>query len=140
MEADPKSAIAYDARGSAWQHKGEYDKALADCAKAVAIDPKHESAYANLGLIYATCPDAKYRDGKKAVENAEKAHQLSEGKIWYYLGTLAAAYAESGDFAKAQKWQEKAIDLAPEVAKPHYRTRLELYKQEKPYHEQPVKK
>ena len=93
-----------------------------------------------MATIYATCPDAKYRDGKKAVENASKAHQLSGGKIWYYLATLAAAHAESGDFAKAQETQGKAIDLAPETAKPNYRTRLELYKQGKPYREPPVSK
>ena len=56
---------------------------------------------------YATCPDDKYRDGKKAVENASKAYQLDDGKHWHCLGTLAAAYAESGDFEKAKEWEAK---------------------------------
>ena len=135
VAADPKSAIAYDCRGNAWRRKGEYGKAIADSVKAVAIDSKHESAYDNLALIYSTCPNAKYRDGQKAVEYANKAHQLSGGKIWYYVATLAAAYAESGDFAKAQEFQAKAIELVPKAAKPNYRTRLELYKQRKSYRE-----
>jgi Flp pilus assembly protein TadD len=93
-----------------------------------------------LAAIYATCPNAKYRDGKKAVENASKAQQLSGGSEYTTLGTLAAAYAESGDFAKAREFQEKAINLAPEKSNQEMRSRLELYKQRKPYHEQPVKK
>jgi tetratricopeptide (TPR) repeat protein len=137
---NPNYAAAYDARGNAWRRKGEYDKAIADSTKTVAIDPNRDSAYYNLALIYATCPDAKYRDGKKAVENAKKAHKLSGGNVWYYLATLAAAHAESGDFTKAQEYQGKAIDLAPEPAKANFRTRLDLYKQGKPYHEEPVNK
>jgi hypothetical protein len=54
--------------------------------------------------------------------------------------TLAAAYAESGDFAKAQEWQTKAIEFVPQKVKPEYLARLELYKQGKPYHAPPVKK
>jgi tetratricopeptide (TPR) repeat protein len=51
------------------------------------------------------------------------------------LDTLAAAYAEAGDFDKAVQWQEKAIELAPEEAKNHYRSRLDLYKSGRPYRE-----
>jgi tetratricopeptide (TPR) repeat protein len=140
LAVDPKCANACVARGCPWGRKGEYDKAIADYTIAVGIDPKGPSAYNSLAWIYATCPDAKYRDGDKAVENANKANQLQGGKCWGYLATLAAAYAESGDFVKAQEWQGKAIELAPEFAKPDYRSRLELYKQGKPYREQPVKK
>jgi hypothetical protein len=53
---------------------------------------------------------------------------------------LAAAHAESGDFAKAREFQDKAIELAPDSFKREWRSRLDLYKQNKPYHAQPVKK
>ncbi len=137
---DRNCVLAYECRGRALRYTGEYAKAIADSTKAAAIDPHCALAYENLGSIYATCPNPKYRDGKKAVENADKANQLSGGKEWNYLGTLAAAYAESSDFAKAQEFQEKAIELAPEKSKKQYRSRLELYKQGKPYHEPRVKK
>ena len=65
---------------------------------------------------------------------------MSGGKDIVVLDILAAAYAESGDFAKAREWEEKAIELAPKEIKQDYRDRLELYKQGKPYHEQPVTK
>ena len=52
------------------------------------------------------------------------------------LDTLAAAFAELGDFASAVKWQSKAIELlADDKTKDDYRTRLKLYERKKPYHE-----
>jgi tetratricopeptide (TPR) repeat protein len=140
LAIDPKNVNAYISRGAVWHAKVKYGEAIADYTKAVAIAPKAHRAYLNLAFIHATCPDAKFRDGKKSVENASKADELTGGKDPAVLHTLAAAYAESGDFAKAQEWQEKAIELAPEEWKKELRARLELYKQGKPYHEPPMKK
>ena len=64
------------------EKKGEYDKAIADYNQAMAIDPNDAHAYNDLAWLHATCPDEKYRDGKKAVENASKAYQLDGGKKW----------------------------------------------------------
>ncbi len=139
LAIDPKNVNSYISRGAVWHAKGEYGKAITDYTKAVAIAPKADRAYLNLAFIYAACPDAKYRDGKKSVESAIKADELTGGKDPAVLHTLAAAYAESGDFAKAQEFQTKAIERAPEQWRPELRARLELYKQGKPYHEPPVK-
>ena len=74
-----------------------------------------------------------------------KAYQLTEGKDAECIDTLAAAYAESGDFEKAKEWEAKAIELAdaeksaPDTQKAEMASRLELYKQGKPYHEEPKK-
>jgi tetratricopeptide (TPR) repeat protein len=67
--------------------------------------------------------------------NAKQAHELDSGKNWYYIDTLAAAYAEDGKFDNAVEWQTKAIELTPEEDKEELRSRLELYKQGKPYRE-----
>ena len=74
------------------------------------------------------------RDGKEAVDSATKACELTEWEKASYLGTLAAAYAEAGDFAAAVKWQTKAIELGKnEKEKEKYGKRLKLYKEKKPY-------
>ena len=54
------------------------------------------------------------------------------------LGTLAAAYAEAGDFAKAVESQERANRLlTDEQAKAIGVERLALFKARKPYHDGP---
>ncbi len=52
------------------------------------------------------------------------------------LDTLAAAYAEAGDFDAAVRWQARAIELlGDESARDRFRSRLELYRARKPYRE-----
>ena len=54
------------------------------------------------------------------------------------IGTLAAAYAEAGGFPKAVEFQGKANELYTEVDdKKKGDWRLELYRQKKPYREEP---
>ncbi len=59
-------------------------------------------------------------------------------KQWDNLDTLAAAYAENGDFEKAKEWEAKAIELALRlVNQAGVLRRLLLYKQGKPWRELP---
>ena len=121
-------------RSYVWAAKKEFDKALSDCNEAVKLDPKNAEAVNSLAWLEATCPDERYRDGKNAVANALYAVQLCGGKDAECADTLAAAYAQSGDFAKAREWETKAIGLTvDEKRKQEYRLRLELYKRGKPY-------
>jgi tetratricopeptide (TPR) repeat protein len=69
-------------------------------------------------------------------ENATKACELTNWKNGRYVGTLAAAYAEAGDFASAIEWQKKAIDLLTEegrpLQQPYFESRLKLYESGQP--------
>jgi tetratricopeptide (TPR) repeat protein len=136
---DPKNAIAHNNRGWAWSNKKEYDKANADYNEAIRLDPKLDWALSNRAWLAATCPDAKYRDGQKAVDDATKLCELTRWQNGGWLDTLAAAYAEKGDFESAVKWQTKARDMASEQEKVVYQSRLVLYKAHKPYRQE-VKK
>lgn len=86
----------------------------------------------------ATSTDERYRNGDRAIEFAERACNLSDWKSAEYLDTLAAAYAEAGDFEHAIEWEQKSMELAPERAalQKGARERLELYRAGKPYHEE----
>jgi tetratricopeptide (TPR) repeat protein len=132
---------AFACRADAWRNKGDYGKALADYEEAVRLTPRFDppdvDVMTNRAWIMAVCPDGKYRDGKKAVELARRACELTDWCQAPYLDTLAAAYAEAGEFQQAVKYQKKALacpDFA-EQQKEAGRKRLKLYEEGKPCRE-----
>jgi tetratricopeptide (TPR) repeat protein len=62
--------------------------------------------------LLATYPDPKARDGTEAVRLAERACALTERRIPALLDTLAAAYAEAGEFSHAISVAEEALNRA----------------------------
>lgn len=136
---DPKLADPYANRGNVLRGRGKYEQAIADFEKAVRLDPTNAAAHNNLAWLRATCPDEKYRDAKAAVEAATKACELSDWKHPDWLDSLAAAYAEAGQFDEAVKTQTLAIDQAPEAQKADMQARLELYRENKPFRDAPAK-
>jgi tetratricopeptide (TPR) repeat protein len=134
IQLDPAYVVPWHLRGVTWQAKKEYAKALADYEKAVQLAGKEPFAsgyYTALALLRAGCPDAKFRDGDKALEAARKAHALTKGAA--SMAALAAAHAELGQFDKAVEWQEKAVAAAPAVAKEQHRDRLKKYQARTPF-------
>jgi Flp pilus assembly protein TadD len=65
-----------------------------------------------LAWLLATYPDPNARDGAEAVRLAAKACELSDRRVPAFLATLAAAYAETGDFPGAVAAGEKALSEA----------------------------
>ncbi|HUT37464.1 MAG TPA: tetratricopeptide repeat protein [Planctomycetota bacterium] len=139
IELRPEDGSAYGERASLYVTMGKNDKALADYSKAVEVSPNDPRVFNSLAWLRATSLDKAFRNGKAAIENATKACELTNWKEAYYLDTLAAAYAEDGQFDEAVKWQTKALadpaflkDVGTqEFAKA--RERLDLYKQKEAY-------
>ena len=71
----------------------------------------------NLAWILATDPDDTIRDAKSALKLSEEVNQKTGHKNFATLDTLAAAQAESGQFAEAVKTINKAIKSARAAGK-----------------------
>lgn len=133
LKLNPRSPITYSNRGAAYMALAQYKKADADLRKAVEMAPNLADASNRLAWFLATCQDKEFRNGEEAVKLAEKAVELSENKDWSFLDTLAAAYAENGDFAKAIATGNKALEMAPEAAKEECKTRLAMFEKKEAY-------
>jgi serine/threonine protein kinase/tetratricopeptide (TPR) repeat protein len=99
-----------------------------------AADAGDVTAANHLAWFLATCPEATSRDGSAAVRYAEMAVAATGGKDPANLDTLAAAYAETGQFTKAREVQQEAMSFLKEDAqKLDYASRLRLYESRFPY-------
>ena len=79
---------------------------------ALRTDPDQPEVWNNLAWVLATCPEARFRDGREAVRLAERACERTQWQQPLYIGTLAAAFAETGEFEKAILNAQKAAELA----------------------------
>jgi tetratricopeptide (TPR) repeat protein len=135
IRLNPDYMWAYNNRAIAWHRKGDYAKAIADFEKAIKMDADEPGPQSGLAWLLATCPDLKFRDGKRALALAKQACARSRYKSPIYLGTLSAAYADNGQFDEAVKWQRKALEdpgyAREETAEAE--ERLKLYAEKKPY-------
>ncbi len=130
----PNFSEYYRGRAWTWLGKKAYEQARADYAEAIKRDSKNRSAYDNQAWLWATCPDAKFRNGKKAVESALHACALGDWKESSNISTLAAAYAEVGDFAQAVKLLERAEPMYVDDEQKKLGARmLKLFREKKPY-------
>ena len=140
IRLDPNYSTAYFNRDNVWANRGGLDKDITDFTEAIRLTPNYTVAYNNLAWLIATCPHSEFRNGPKAVEYANKACELTGWRDARAVSTLAAAYAEVGDFQNALEQQEKAIALLTKDSDQQVmRERLEFYKAGKPYRDMPKK-
>jgi tetratricopeptide (TPR) repeat protein len=133
IQDDPTDARACVGLGDAARAKADFAEAASNYDQAVQFDPRSAVARNSRAWFVATCAEAKYRDGTKAVADATRACELTSWNDVDFLSTLAAAYAERGDFSSAIKWEEKAIAIASQEQQPKLSARLEAFRAHKAY-------
>ncbi len=133
----PDAWPALRGRGDALLNLGKQAEAVADYEKVLKLRPKDAGTMNNLAWVLATSPDEKLRNGRRAIEMATKACELTEYKQAHILSTLAAAYAETGDFDSAVKWVEKGLEAVGEdkSLKEPLKKELKSYRAGKPWRE-----
>lgn len=110
--ASRPDATNYFQLGQALRATGDAAGAANAWSQSLQAKPDFMPVLNNLAWLRATHPDAALRDGASAVKHATKAVELSGGKHPVIMATLAAAQAEAGDFATAEKTALRAKDLA----------------------------
>lgn len=134
----PDDSMALAGRANALLGMGKHAEAVADYQRVVKLLPEDSNVLNNFAWVLATSPDDALRDGARAIELATKACELTEFKQAHILSTLAAAYAETGDFDSAIKWSKQAIELGKDgdaSAQESLAKELESYKAKKPIRE-----
>ncbi|MFH1919808.1 MAG: tetratricopeptide repeat protein [Planctomycetota bacterium] len=135
LAEQPENAMALRGRADALLGIGKQAEAITDYEKALAIQPDDSGVLNNLAWVLATSPDEKLRNGARSIELGTQACELTEYKAAHILSTLAAGYAETGDFETAIKWSQKAVELGGEEQLEPLTKELESYRAEKPVRE-----
>ncbi len=112
VELKADYAEAQNNLGNALQRRGQWDAAIFHFQKALDLNPSDPAFQNNLAWLLAICPEAALRDGRRAVELAEKANASAGGRNPIILRTLAAAFGEVGRFNEAIDSDQKARELA----------------------------
>ncbi len=118
---------------------GRYPEAVQQYDQALARAPDSPEVLNNLAWLLATCPEAAVRNGPLAVKYARHACELSHFKKTILIGTLAAAYAEAGQFDDAIATARKACGNASAQGETGLlksnQELMTLYQNHQPYHE-----
>ncbi len=110
LEVDDEHFASRRGRSDAQISIGNHEAALADLEVALTLKPDDTGVLNNLAWLLATSPDDELRDGARAIELATKACEATEWRQAHIISTLAAGYAEQGDFDNAKKYSRQAIE------------------------------
>lgn len=137
LEIDADNFPCRRGRSDAAISIGDHPAALADLEKAHALEPDDSGVLNNLAWLLATSPDADLRNGKRAIELATKACEETKWEEAHIISTLAAAYAEAGDFDSARKYSKQAVEKGAEneEVKEQLEAELASYEAAKPWRE-----
>lgn len=112
IQLQPTYAEAIGTLASTLDGEGRYGEAVQLYQDALKVQPNHAGVLNNFAWLLASCPDAAMRDGSQAVQYAMRACELTGFRRPLFIGTLAAAQAEAGDFQDAIATAERAVTLA----------------------------
>jgi tetratricopeptide (TPR) repeat protein len=92
--------------------EGKIEEAIQHYREALNVDSNNAVVLNNLAWILATASKPELRNGAEAVRLATRAVALTDARMPPFIETLAAAYAETGQFPKAAQIAQTARILA----------------------------
>jgi tetratricopeptide (TPR) repeat protein len=124
-----------EAQALSQQHKSS--EAIAHYREALRLTPDFPDALNELAWILATDPNPENRSGAQAVQFARRACDLTQNQQPAFLTTLAAAYAETGQFKEAiatvQKSNNRATAIGEKEVMDKNEILLKLFQAEHPF-------
>ena len=114
LRMKPDQSIAALLRAQANTKLGRNDECLRELDQVISRSKKKDvaalvAAYEMRAWLRATSRDSNVRNGKQALSDAKEACKLTKDSDAQSLDTLAAAYAEVGDFKAAMDAEDRAI-------------------------------
>jgi tetratricopeptide (TPR) repeat protein len=138
LQIKPGSVEAHLNLGNALLQRNDVAGAINQFQETLKLAPDEVEAQNTLAWVLATGLQASLRNGRQAVELARRANQLTRDENPAFLGTLAAAYAEAGQFPEAVETAQHALRLAETQSNPTLaaaiRSQLQLYQSGLPFH------
>jgi tetratricopeptide (TPR) repeat protein len=110
-QLDPNEHRVWFLRGIALRFAGCMGDAVRAYERAIERQTDNTLALNNLADLLASCADASFHDGPRAVELARQACVQDEWTTPILVETLAQAYARNRDFERAVETQEEALAL-----------------------------
>ncbi|QGJ69149.1 Hypothetical protein PBC10988_8160 [Planctomycetales bacterium 10988] len=101
---------AYSSRAVVYAEMGNYRQALDDFEASLLQENSENAVSRDFAYFLSVCPDENFRDGERALKLAKEGMEKIGMQVdWSFEGTLAAAYAEVGDFDKATEHQKRCL-------------------------------
>jgi tetratricopeptide (TPR) repeat protein len=134
LDIRPDYANAHNNLGSVLASMGQRREAVAHFREAMRLDPTHAQSFSNLAWHLAVSDESTAEERSEAVTFAERAATLTARTDQYALDVLAAAYASTGDFARAAAIVREALAIDPAGPRARdIRERAALYAAQKPF-------
>jgi len=124
IERTPDNPKLYSMLGDLYYSKKKYPETISAYERAITLDPDDSQVLNNLAWLYATCPDDRFRDPKRALQFAEKAAKLDASP--QILDTLAECYFINGFRQDAVATGKKALALARKN-RPYFEDQLKKF-------------
>jgi Tfp pilus assembly protein PilF len=99
--------------GQRYQKQGQYEKAIMEFEKALALRPDFPAVLNNLGTCYT-----EIKQYERAEASLRKALALEADNV-YALNNLAVMYLDLGDPEQARQNAERALEIEPNYANGH---------------------
>ena len=119
IKIEPEFIPAYTNYGIALLQFEEYDQALSNFEKALALDPDNYQSLLFIGKLSAESNKYSARGElslKKFIDQAPEEYKKQKGEAWWYLGTI---YMNDGNEGNARSAYENAVNLDPEKEEYH---------------------